>query len=460
MNINDLNKLFSIVKYMKVKFFGILCLVSCGVQAQVVLTDNNTPLHLLKPDYPHAYGQTDVYKVKANLDKVLDYLSQVTPAMLIDKRTGDQLDPAKLDKNAVFAPGHYRLISYEWGVTYSAMLLASEVTKDERYKNYTLERLQLISNLATYYNEVPDRQLLNDSPISNVLNPQALDDAGALCMAMIKTTMLTDGNEDLRPIIDNFIDFIMNKEYRLIDGTFARNRPLKNTVWLDDLFMSVPALAYMGKLTGDEKYFDEAAKQVIQFSNRMFDRKRSLFIHGWIEHSKLQPRFHWARANGWAILALTELLDLMPEKHRDRAMIMNYYLDHVSGLAAVQSGNGLWHQLLDRNDSYLETSSTAIFAYSIAKGINKGWIDYAAFGPMVLLAWEALAAQINEEGKVLGTCVGTGMGFDPAFYYYRPVNAHAAHSYGPMLLAGAEIITLLKTYNYEINETAMQFLQD
>jgi hypothetical protein len=39
-------------------------------------------------------------------------------------------------------------------------------------------------------------------------------------------------------------------------------------------------------------------------------------------------------------------------------------------------------------------------------------------------------------GQVEGTCVGTGMAFDPAFYYYRPVNVYAAHGYGPGVIGG------------------------
>ncbi len=63
---------------------------------------------------------------------------------------------------------------------------------------------------------------------------------------------------------------------------------------------------------------------------------------------------------------------------------------------------------------------------------------------------------MNEKGQVEGTCVGTGMGFDPAFYYYRPVNVYAAHGYGPLLLAGGEIIHLLKNFVFEINDSSLQ----
>ena len=51
------------------------------------------------------------------------------------------------------------------------------------------------------------------------------------------------------------------------------------------------------------------------------------------------------------------------------------------------------------------------------------------------------------------------MGFDPTFYYFRPVSPYAAHGYGPVLLAGAEVITMLKSRKFEINDSSVQLLQ-
>jgi rhamnogalacturonyl hydrolase YesR len=128
-------------------------------------------------------------------------------------------------------------------------------------------------------------------------------------------------------------------------------------------------------------------------------------------------------------------------------------------LAALQSGSGFWHQLLDREDSYLETSATAIYTYAFARAINRGWIDATAYAPTTLLAWNAVSTKINARGQVEGTCVGTGMAFDPAFYYFRPVSPYAAHGYGPVLLAGAEVIQMLKSNQFEINDSSVQRLQ-
>jgi rhamnogalacturonyl hydrolase YesR len=228
-------------------------------------------------------------------------------------------------------------------------------------------------------------------------------------------------------------------------------------VWLDDLFMAVPAMAQMGKLTGEEKYYNEAVRQVLQFSQRMFVPEKGLYRHGWVEDMEPHSAFHWGRANGWAILTLTEVLDVLPPNHPAYQPVLEQLRAHAAGLAACQGGDGFWHQLLDRNDSYTETSATAIFTYCLAHGINKGWLDALAYGPVAQLGWEAVSTRINVAGAIEGVCVGTGMGFDPAFYYHRPTNTSAAHGYGPVIWAGAEMINLLNKQYPRMNDSAIQY---
>jgi rhamnogalacturonyl hydrolase YesR len=264
-----------------------------------------------------------------------------------------------------------------------------------------------------------------------------------MCAAMIKANRAGVA-KNVQPMIDNYIEYISKKQLRLADGTLARSRPFPNTLWLDDLYMSVPALAQMGKATGEIRYYDDAVKQILQFSDRMFVKEKGLYMHGWVEGMDVHPAFHWARANGWALMAKTELLEVLPESHPGRARILELFRAHVRGLADCQSGQGLWHQLLNRDDSYLETSASAIFAYCIARGINRGWISRDPHLQMLQLAWNAVAAKVNAQGQVEGTCIGTGLQFDPMFYYYRPTSVLAAHGYGTVLQAGAEMINLLK----------------
>jgi len=402
-----------------------------GLQAQQQ-TDSNAPLHLMQPDYQTEYKIPDQKEIVEVLDRIYSYLESATPAAVVDQGTGTPItDPASIKslKGIQFQQGDFRLTSYEWGVTYAGMLRAAQTTGDIKYAGYTYDRLSLFAEIYPRLRELEKSDPTTRHMMRPVLHPHALDDAGAICASMIKARQL--GSEaELDPMIVNYIDYISNVQFRLEDGTLARNRPMKNSLWLDDLFMSVPALARMGDYSGDTRYFDDAVKQVLQFSGRMFNHEKGLFMHAYV---------------------------LGMDDHPERDKVLEICREHIRGLAACQSPYGLWHQLLDRNDSYLETSATAIFTYSIAKAINKGYVSASAYGPMVCLAWNALETKVTGSGQVEGTCVGTGMGFDPAFYYYRPVSVYAAHGYGPLLLAGAEMIELLNTTFPKINDSAIQF---
>lgn len=415
-------------------------------------TDATAPLHLTQPDYPTPYVIPQKENIKAVLDRVYNFLDKNSASKIVDANTKAVItDYKKSNQDIIFEPGAFRLTSYEWGVTYAGMLLAANATGEKYFADYSNKRIQLITDIAANYKE----KNIKDVDMVKTLHPEALDFAGALCAAFIKAKK--EGlKANIDPLVNNYIDFISNKQFRLKDGTLARNRPQDNTLWLDDMFMSVPALAQMGSYTGDVKYFDDAVKQVDQFSERMFNSQKGVYMHGWVESMQVHPQFHWARANGWALMTMVELLEVLPKNHPGYPQVLSQLQKHIAGLMQYQDGTGFWHQLLDRNDSYLETSATAIYAYSIARAINRGYVNKMTYAPAVLLAWNAVASKVNDKGQVEGTCVGTGMAFDPAFYYHRPVNVFAAHGYGPVLLADAEVILLLKESQFEINDSSIQ----
>ena len=447
---------------MKSPLLAFFALFACfaGNFSAFAQTDATTPLHLLKPDYTMPYGIPKGEDVTAVLNRIHGYLNSVTPTGFINGKTDVPVtNLTKIDGDTILARGDFRIVSYEWGVTYAGMLLASEATGDPRFRDYTEKRLSFIADAAGGFKK-PTAGYADweaKMPLRNLLFPRALDDTGAMTAAMIKAKR-AGSKANLQPIIDTGIGHIMTKQFRLADGTLARNRPQPNTLWLDDMFMGVPAIAQMGKLTGDKKYYDEAAKQVLSFAKRMFNKERGIYMHGWVEGMTEHPEFHWARANGWAFMTEAELLEVLPVNHPLRPQILELYQAHAKGLASYQSGSGFWHQLLDREDSYLETSATSIYTYAYARGINRGWLDAKAYAPMTLLAWNAVTTKVNAKGQVEGTCVGTGMAFDPAFYYFRPTSPFAAHGYGPTLLAGAEVFSMLKNFKFEINDSSVQLL--
>ena len=195
---------------MKQKNITLLIVVSIlAINSYAQQNDSNTPLHLLKPAYRNGYGVPTIDEVKATVDKVFHYIEPNTPARLVDGKP---------------EVGAFRLTSYEWGVTYSALLAAYNSTGDEKYRDYVFSRMNFFINHAEHYRQVTE--------------PHALDDAGAVCAAMCKALVMNP-KLNYRKQIDHYMDYILHHEYRLADGTFARKRPMYNSVWLDDMFMGI-----------------------------------------------------------------------------------------------------------------------------------------------------------------------------------------------------------------------------
>lgn len=450
----------NVMKKLLLMAFAACTFTACnnsGKKAEEI-NDSTTPLHLLKPEYKVPYGELTAEEVKADLERVFNYCDANTPHRIIDKDGAEVTDLQNLPEGAIVEKGAFRIGSYEWGITYQALLDAAEATGEEKYKDYVKRQFDLLAQaVPAFQKRDSDKEEIADAQMEQIIHPRALDDCGTMCTAMMKASKSQTVNGQLSSIIDNYFNFVENGQYRLPDGLFARHRPQHNTVWLDDMYMGIPTLAYAGIYFGEQKYFDEAATMYKNFVKRMWVPEKQIYRHGYVEGLAQQPTYHWARANGWALLTTVEILDMLPENHPDREFILNQLRAHVAGLCTLQSSEGFWHQLLDRNDSYLETSATAIYCYSIAHAINKGWLEGITYGGVAQLAWHAISTKITDEGKVAGTCVGTGMAFDPAFYYYRPVSSAAAHGYGPVIWAASEMIRLLSNWYPRTNDSGLHY---
>jgi len=411
-----------------------------------------------EPAYPTPYAPSSVEQITGVLGRIVDYLDTASPVQVVNAQTQEPVaDLNHLPAQVGITRGDFALVGYEWGVTYAGMLQAGEVTGDARFKEFTAKRLGALRLVAEHIQATPAAERGGANPLRPLLEPAALDDCGAMSAAFLKAQQAGVGN--FRPLIDIGLNYISTKQYRLPDGTLARNRPMPDSVWADDDYMSVPALAQMGRLTGDGKYFDDAAKQVLQFSQVLFVKEKGLYMHGLVKGMEQHPRFYWGRANGWAAMSEVELLSVLPENHPAFAPVVALLREHIRGLAETQGTNGLWHQLLDRPETYEETSASAMFVFAAARAMNRGWIDANAYGPMVSLGWNALAQRVNARGQVEGTCIGTGLAWDPMWYACRPTSAYAAHGYGPMLMAGAEMIVLRKGKgaNADFHDDAVHF---
>ena len=148
-------------------------------------------LHQSQPGYPIRYRAMPKEEIKSFVDKVFDYIEAVTPAQMIDKQTRSPVnDISKADGNTVMEQGDFSITSYEWGVTYSALLSASKIFEENKYADYVKDRFSFIAKWAPVIKKLKEEGAYKNTPypLRQPIDPHALDDAGAMCAAMIKAT--------------------------------------------------------------------------------------------------------------------------------------------------------------------------------------------------------------------------------------------------------------------------------
>jgi len=145
------------------------------------------------------------------------------------------------------------------------------------------------------------------------------------------------------------------------------------------------------------------------------------------------------------MMAKVHLLNNLPEDYPGREDVIMDLERQILGIAKYQSADGLWHQILDKSDSYLESSCSAMFTYCIARAVNQKWID-ERYGSIAIRGWEGLKEyKIQLDGQVKDICIGTGIEDNLVFYYERPARLNEKHGLGAVIDAGVEVIKLKKT---------------
>jgi unsaturated rhamnogalacturonyl hydrolase len=381
---------------------------------------------------------------KEKLLAVVNSIVKETSFKFIDKKSGKLY--ASTNEAPINAELQIESPYNDWrywnGVLNNAFIYLSDVLADSTYWKYVQKNVEFSFNNYNYFKTKYKEEGKWNYPFGQLFIMEELDDCGAMGGSVIELYR-NDKQKRFKDYIDKASDHIANKQARLEDGTLVRTFPSKWTLWADDLYMGISFLSRMGELTGDNKYFDDAATQVINFHKYLFDNNKGLMYHCYYSDVNRQGVAFWGRANGWAMVAQVELLDRLPLNHPKRKTLIALLQRHIVGVFRYQSGDGLWHQLLDKTDSYLETSCTAMFTYVIARAINKGYIE-PRYASIAKRGWEGVMTRIRSDGKVEGVCAGTGTSDDLIHYYNRPTPLNDIHGLGAVIYAGVEILELNK----------------
>ncbi len=373
---------------------------------------------------------------RERIQVVADAVIRNATFAFLDVKSGKRFaSPSEAPATADLRPeSGYHDWRYWNGVLHLGMLRAGEILHDTVYESFVRENIAFAFRYAPFFAERYHGQDKWEYPFGQWIVMEELDDYGAMGASLVKAYCL-DPRKPYRDYLARAATYLLARQHRLEDGTLVRAFPVRWTLWADDLYMSVSLLSRMGEWTRERRYFDDAARQVINFHRFLFNIEKGLMHHCWYSDTDRPWVAIWGRANGWALMAQVDLLDRMPADHPERDTLLALLRRHIAGVVRCQSPSGLWHQLLDKEDSYLETSCSAMFTYTIARAVKGGYIA-PRYASVARRGWEGVMANIHPDGQVEGVCTGTGVGDDLEFYYTRPTPLNDAHGVGAVLLAG------------------------
>lgn len=214
---------------------------------------------------------------------------------------------------------------------------------------------------------------------------------------------------------------------------FQKGYSWQTRLWIDDMYMITIVQTQAYRVTGNRKYIDRAAREMVMYLDEL------QCPNGFFYHAPDVP-FYWGRGNGWMAAGMAELLSCLPEDSEYRPRILHGYCTMMKSLKKYQASNGLWHQLLDHPDCWIETSGSAMFTFAFIKGVKNGWLDAKEYAPAARKAWMAMVKYIDDNNNVKSVCEGTNKKNDERYYYERKQNVGDYHGQAPYLWCAVALL--------------------
>jgi unsaturated rhamnogalacturonyl hydrolase len=247
------------------------------------------------------------------------------------------------------------------------------------------------------------------------------------------------GDDKYREVVEDGLDYLHDVALRGEHGGISHFGALKLfgvTLWVDSLFMFGNVMTRWGEHTGDGELLAEYGEQVRIFGE-LLQTDDGLYVHAdrWFG---LDPTIHWGRGNGWASAAITDYLRVRTLRGETDDVAAEAMRRQAAGIAATQDASGLWWIVLDRpGETYLETSTTALFAYGLARGYRYGLFADDVL-PVAARAITAVRTKVvdDEDGEPVVTGIsGPTMPGDTAHYASIPIEDDKGYGVGAVILA-------------------------
>ena len=338
--------------------------------------------------------------------------------------------------------------NYIDGCMLNALLEMAQITGDGRFSAFVEGFIDsFVSEDGTIRTFQPEKQTLDDINEGRVLFP------------LYRMT----GKEKYRRAIQ-VMKKALDDQPRTAEGSFWHKKIYPHQVWLDGLYMVMPFYMEYETKFNNKKHYDDIFNQFENVVKHLRDEKSGLYFHAydasktafWCDKETGLCQNFWLRALGWYSMALLDTLDkcdvTVAGEQYDK--LKDVFVDYIDSLLVYQDESGMWYQLPSRAGepgNYLETSGTAIFAYSLLKAVRLGLLP-ESYGEPAVKAFQAIMDKyltVDDSGAIHlgGICLVAGLGpednrrRDGSYEYYmsEPIVSDDAKGVAPFLLAYTEV---------------------
>jgi unsaturated rhamnogalacturonyl hydrolase len=219
----------------------------------------------------------------------------------------------------------------------------------------------------------------------------------------------------------------------IVDRNNLQGLSPESRFWVDDMYMLTMLQLEAYRATGDRKYLDRDAHEMVAYLDRL-QQPNGLFFHA------PDVKYFWGRGDGWFAAGMAEMLRTLPADHPDRPRIMAGYKLMMAALLKSQGADGMWRELIDDPAAWPESSSSAMFSFALITGVKHGWLDHDTYAPAARRAWIGVVGYVDQNHDVTQVCTGTGK-FDSMQYYLdRKRETGNLHGQAPVLWAAAALL--------------------
>lgn len=341
----------------------------------------------------------------------------------------DYLRPYLLSR--FFGQWHYTFMVGSYG-----LLNASKTLSNATYLSYFQDHMRI---MVDYFDYMRYEHEHFSSPsfldISSTLHD--LDSIGSIGRNLSEFYEMQPSKDTLH-VLDTLLSAMETNIPRFEDGVFHRERDM----WADDTFMSCPFLVRAARIKREPRYAKEAIHQLLGFRDRLWIEDEELFSHIFFLDDAKKNSIPWGRGNGWVLVSMSDVLANAPKSTPRYDELTQAFQAFARGIVKCQDASGLWHQVLNRPDSYSETSCTALFAIALCRGIRLGILP-EEYKKNIMHACEAiLREKVDDTFSVRDVCMGSGNAREAEYYMALGTVQDDDHGTGVILTMLSEVVSL------------------